>query len=368
MKLLSFIIPAAAALLPQQNKYLEPVIPKDDTDDETIYQDASAEHSLLLRKFDDSERFLKFAAHSSHSSHKSHSSHRSHSSGTTNKHYSHTSHTSGSYDSGTTSSSTTSSSTKSSTTTNNSAESTVTKKLTLSGSLPADNYSVDNYANISCKSEGFSSGTVFYLYQYRDGKTETSYTYASAISASNMKVSYLNYNTTYKFQVKVEESGKSYWSNVVTIKTGDDPFKYDTKSLPVSISELNTIIEKTIKSIENTIELPENAKILVADFTSNEVKNSLGRETAISVKRALKSLKKYELISVSDEHARQMKVDSGTPDYLSAIQYGTSSSSEYVIYGEILESDQDQFTVKIKVIDVWERNILTEKESFIPKK
>ncbi len=351
MKLLTFIIPAAAALLPQQNNYLEPIIPQQDKDDETVYQDATVEHSLLLRKFDDSERFLRFAAHSSH---KSHSSHRSHSSGTTNKHYSHTSHTSGSYGG--------------ETATNNSTQSTVTKKLTLSGSLPANNYSVDNYANISCKSEGFPSGTVFYLYQYRNGKTETSYTYASADSASNMKVSYLNYNTTYKFQVKVEDSGKTYWSNVVTIKTGDDPFLYDTKSLPVSISELNNVIEKTVKSIENTVELPENAKILVADFTSTELKNSLGRETSISVKRALKALKKYELISVSDEHARQMKVDSGTPDYLSAIQYGTSSSSEYVFYGEILESDQEQFKIKIKVIDVYERNILTEKETFIPKK
>ena len=351
MKLLTFIIPAAAALLPQQNNYLEPIIPQQDKDDETVYQDATVEHSLLLRKFDDSERFLRFAAHSSH---KSHSSHRSHSSGTTNKHYSHTSHTSGSYGGGTA--------------TNNSTQSTVTKKLTLSGSLPANNYSVDNYANISCKSEGFPSGTVFYLYQYRNGKTETSYTYASADSASNMKVSYLNYNTTYKFQVKVEDSGKTYWSNVVTIKTGDDPFLYDTKSLPVSISELNNVIEKTVKSIENTVELPENAKILVADFTSTELKNSLGRETSISVKRALKALKKYELISVSDEHARQMKVDSGTPDYLSAIQYGTSSSSEYVFYGEILEFDQEQFKIKIKVIDVYERNILTEKETFIPKK
>lgn len=356
MKLLSFILPAAAALLPQQNNYLEPIIPQQDKDDETVYQDASIEHSLLLRKFDDSERFLRFAAHSSH---KSHSSHRSHSSGTTNKHYSHTSHTSGSYGSGTTSSY------KSA---NNSAEPSVTKKLTLSGSLPADNYSVDNYVNISCKSDGFSSGTVFYLYQYRNGKTEASYTYASATSASNMKVSYLNYNTTYKFQVKVEDSGKSYWSNVVTIKTGDDPFLYDTKSLPVSISELNNVIEKTVKSIENTVELPENAKILVADFTSTELKNSLGRETSISVKRALKALKKYELISVSDELARQMKVDSGTPDYLSAIQYGTSSSSEYVFYGEILEFNQEMFKIKIKVINVRERNILTEKEAFIPKK
>lgn len=365
MKLLTFIIPAAAALLPQQNNYLEPIIPQQDKDDETVYQDATVEHSLLLRKFDDSERFLRFAAHSSH---KSHSSHRSHSSGTTNKHYSHTSHTSGSYDSGTTSSSTTSNSTKSSTTTNKPAESTVVKKLTLSGSLPVENYTVDNYAILSCKSEGFSSGTVFYLYKYKDGKTLGSYTYASAVSASNMEMHNLNYNTTYKFQVRVEDSGKTYWSNVVMIKTGDDPFKYDSKSLPVSTNELNTIIEKTVKAIENTVDLPENAKVLVADFTSTEVKNSLGRETAVSVKRALNSLKKYELISASDELTRQMKVDSGTPDYLSAIQYGTSSSSEYVFYGEILEFNQEMFKIKIKVINVRERNILTEKEAFIPKK
>ena len=364
MKLLSFVIPAAAALLPQQNQYIKPDYnptekPKDD---ESVYQDFSDEHALLLRKFEDSERFLRFAAHSSH---KSHSSHRSHSSGTTSKHYSHTSHTSGT---GTTSGSTTSGSSKSTSTTTSSNESTVTKKLTLSGSLPKDNYTVDNYADFSCKTEGFSTGAVFYLYQYLDGKTDNSYTYASTISASNMKVSNLKYNTTYKFQVKASDSGKTYWSNVVTLKTGDDPFKYDTKSLPVAVSDLNKVVEEVVLSIEDTIELPENTSIFVSDFTSKELKNSLGRETASAVRKALKSLKKYELATASDETDRQMKVESGTPNYLNAIQYGMESSAQYVFYGEILESESDQYKIKIKVIDIWARNILTEKEAFVPKK
>ena len=49
--------------------------------DKEITSDESADHSIVLRQFSDSERFLQFVKHSSHSSHRSHSSHSSHTSG-----------------------------------------------------------------------------------------------------------------------------------------------------------------------------------------------------------------------------------------------------------------------------------------------
>ena len=53
-----------------------------------ITSDESADHSIVLRQFSDSERFLQFVKHSSHSSHRSHSSHSSHKSGSHSSHYS----------------------------------------------------------------------------------------------------------------------------------------------------------------------------------------------------------------------------------------------------------------------------------------
>ena len=61
--------------------------------DEEITSDESDSQDIVLRRFNDSERFLRFAGHSSHRSHSSHESHSSHQSG---NHYSHSSHTSSS--------------------------------------------------------------------------------------------------------------------------------------------------------------------------------------------------------------------------------------------------------------------------------
>lgn len=54
-------------------------------DDEEITSDESGHHNSILRRFFDSERFLRFAKHSSHRSHSSHSSHKS---GSHSSHYS----------------------------------------------------------------------------------------------------------------------------------------------------------------------------------------------------------------------------------------------------------------------------------------
>ncbi len=358
MKILPFVIPAAAALLPQQNKYIKPEIPEQKKDEEPIYQDATEEHAILLRKYDDSERFLRFAGHSSHKSHSSHRSHSSHSSHSSGKHNSHTSHTSGSYGTGTTASST-----KSATTSTTPKETTVAKKITLGGSIPSNNYSVENYANLNWKLEGFTSKAEIYIYQ--DNKQIFNF---HGTSTTETKASNLKYNSTIKYQVKVEESGKSYWSNVVTLKTGEDPFKYDKKDLPFDVTELDKEMKKIANSIEDTIELPETTTLFISDFISTSQKNELGREAAISLRKAYKGLNKYKVLAVTDDLDKKMKVAKGTPDYHSAVEYGANVSADYVVYGEIGLLGTDQYKIKIKVINILEQNILTEKETLIPKK
>lgn len=358
MKILPFVIPAAAALLPQQNKYIVPEIPEQKKDEEPIYQDATEEHAILLRKYDDSERFLRFAGHSSHKSHSSHRSHSSHSSHSSGKHYSHTSHTSGSYGTGTTSSST-----KSTTTSTTPKETTVAKKITLGGTIVAYSNTAEIYANLNWKLEGFTSKAEIYIYQ--DNKQIFNF---HGTSTTETKASNLKYNATIKYQVKVEESGKSYWSNVVTLKTGEDPFKYDKKDLPFDVVELDKEMKKVVSSIEDTIVLSENATLFIADLSSTSQKNELGRETALSLRKAYKGLNKYKVLAVTDELDKKMKVAKGTPDYHSAVEYGANVSADYVVYGEIGFSGTEQYKIKIKVINILEQNILTEKEAFVSKK
>ena len=348
MKVLSFTIPVAAALLPQQTKYIEPTIPQQKNDDESIYQDATEEHAILLRKYEDSERFLRFAAHSSH---KSHSSHRSHSSGSSNKHSSHTSHSSGSYGTG----STTTNSTKS---TNN----TTTIKRNIFFTVSAS-YSADNYINLIWRLDGFSESSKIYIYQ--DGKEIRNY---NGLSTTTYKIENVKYLTTYKFQIKVIDSGKTYWSDIQTATTGSDPYNYDKNSLPVSISELNKTSKKIVNSILDTIELPSDASIFISDFTSPVSYNTLGRETASSIRNAFKSLTKNKIIIASDELNKQMRKENGTKDYLSAIDYGLMASADYVCYGEIIKTKDDIYTIKVKIINISDTNILTEKEDFIPVK
>ncbi len=95
MKLSKLLIPFLAIVLPTvhfQEKLSEERRSgnRSNEPEHEISNDSSEKQGIILRKFSDSERFLRFAKHSSHSSHKSHSSH------TSGSHYSHTSHTSGS--------------------------------------------------------------------------------------------------------------------------------------------------------------------------------------------------------------------------------------------------------------------------------
>lgn len=60
---------------------------KSKSKEENISNTDSKSNDLLLRAYNDSERFLRFAKHTSHSSHRSHTSHKS---------GQHTSHSSGS--------------------------------------------------------------------------------------------------------------------------------------------------------------------------------------------------------------------------------------------------------------------------------
>ena len=101
MKFPKFLIPFLAVVLPTvhfahndivENKTDSRTSPKHD---EEIITDESQTQGIILKAFDDSERFLQFVKHSSHSSHRSHSSHSSHSSHQSGKHNSHTSHYSG---------------------------------------------------------------------------------------------------------------------------------------------------------------------------------------------------------------------------------------------------------------------------------
>lgn len=99
MKFPKVILPFLAVVLPtvhfandnlQKN---QTNINNPDRHDEEVTADESDTQNIILRRFDDSERFLRFSSHSSHRSHSSHSSHKSHQSG---NHNSHSSHTSGS--------------------------------------------------------------------------------------------------------------------------------------------------------------------------------------------------------------------------------------------------------------------------------
>ena len=350
MKIITFTIPVAAALLPQQTKYIEPQSPQQKNDEETIYQDGTEEHALLLRKYEDAERFLRFAAHSSH---KSHTSHRSHSSGTTSKHNSHTSHYSGSYG-------TSSSDSKSNSSKTNSTTTTIKRNIYFNAST-LNNVDID--INLIWRLDGFSDSSKIYIYQ--DGKEILNFT---GLSTTTSKIENVKYLTTYKFQMKVIDSGKTYWSDVQSLKTGDNPFNYDKNSLPFSVTELDKITKKLISSIIDTIEFPADAKIFVSDFTSPDYYNSIGRETAFSIKKAFKNLTKMKILNASDDVEKLMKKEKGTQDYISAINFGNLLTADYVCYGEIVKKNAAGYSINVKLISVSDINILTEKEDFIPVK
>lgn len=98
MKFPKILIPFLAVVLPSVH-FTNNDLPKtriniktQDGHDEKITTDESDTQGVILRQFDDSERFLRFAGHSSHRSHSSHSSHKSHSSHQSGNHNSHSSH------------------------------------------------------------------------------------------------------------------------------------------------------------------------------------------------------------------------------------------------------------------------------------
>ncbi len=104
MKFPKVLIPFLAVVLPTVH-FANNELPKTRTNiktpdrhDEEITSDESDSQEVVLRRFNDSERFLRFAGHSSHRSHSSHKSHSSHQSGNHNSHSSHYSSSSGSSD------------------------------------------------------------------------------------------------------------------------------------------------------------------------------------------------------------------------------------------------------------------------------
>lgn len=93
MKFLKFLVPFFAVIIPVSHKITTNLADDERTDFKsnayTAIENVNNEEQLVLRRFENSSRLLRFAKHSSHSSHESHSSHSSHQSGE------HSSHSSG---------------------------------------------------------------------------------------------------------------------------------------------------------------------------------------------------------------------------------------------------------------------------------
>lgn len=93
MKFIKFLVPFLAVIIPVSHKVSSNPVSEERSNlkspTDTTIENVNNEEQLVLRRFEDSSRFLRFAKHSSHSSHKSHSSHSSHQSG------GHSSHSSG---------------------------------------------------------------------------------------------------------------------------------------------------------------------------------------------------------------------------------------------------------------------------------
>ena len=93
MKFPKFLIPFLAVVLPTIHfTHNEPDIKvskkSSSNREEEIAVDESEIQGIILRLYDDSDRFLRFAKHTSHRSHSSHKSHSSHRSGNHTSHYS----------------------------------------------------------------------------------------------------------------------------------------------------------------------------------------------------------------------------------------------------------------------------------------
>jgi hypothetical protein len=87
MRFIKYLLPFLAIVIPTTHHYTnQPPAVHDDK--ETKITSTAQNEQIILHRFSDSERFLRFANHSSHSSHSSHESHSSHTSGSHTSHYS----------------------------------------------------------------------------------------------------------------------------------------------------------------------------------------------------------------------------------------------------------------------------------------
>lgn len=201
MSFAQFILPIIASILPNEQKYLDQDIIKQSKhdDNQSIEYDNSGEHQTVLRKYDDSSRFLQFVKHSSHRSHKSHSSHSS----GTSSHRSHSSHSSGTSSGGTYSGAHGGTSTTKTTTTP-----TVTVKVTLSSGTPTI-----TEIPLSWTTTGLTSSEIQSVDIYQNEKL------IKNVSSSSYTVASLTQNTTYTYYIKVKTSTNVYTSNTITVKT-----------------------------------------------------------------------------------------------------------------------------------------------------
>lgn len=365
MKLIPFIIPAIASLLPRQDNNYEVAEPIQNNSDgnEVVQQENVAERKTILRKFDDSHRFLQFARHSSHSSHRSHSSHSSHSSGSSSKHRSHSSHSSGSgtkhysHTSGSSNNVYEERSTNSTTTKKNTTESRAPISLTLKVNLMSD-----TSVSLTCDFNGLlRSNESVDIYQ--NGKIIKTLPMSGF---DKYEIENLKYSTSYTYYVVF---GKKHKSNVVTIKTKADPYLYNKNNIGINIPELKKATGKLVSSITNTIEPQEKVKIFVADFYSMEIYNAKGRETTSLLEAAFASDKHYEVKKLSSIEKDKMTRSDGCKNYTEAIAWGKEANATIVCYGTVEKKEgENKYKITAKVIDIAEENILTIKESVVSAK
>ena len=365
MKIIPFIIPAIASLLPRQDNYYEVAEPIQNNSDgnEVVQQENVAERKTILRKFDDSHRFLQFARHSSHSSHRSHSSHSSHSSGSSSKHRSHSSHSSGSgtkhysHTSGSSNNVYEERSTNSTTTKNTTTESSTPISLTLKVNVISD-----TSVSLTCDYHGFLiSNESVEIYQ--NGKVIKT---LSLSRLDNYEIEGLKHSTSYTYYVVFRKKHKS---NVVTIKTKADPYLYNKNNIGINIPELKKATATLVSSITDTIEPKEKFKIFVADFYSAETYNAKGRETTSMFEAAFGSDRHYEVKKLSAKTKDKMMRSGGCKNYTEAIAWGKEANATIVCYGTVEKKEgENKYKITAKVIDIAEENILTIKESVVSAK
>ncbi|MBR1722658.1 MAG: hypothetical protein IJ727_09305, partial [Treponema sp.] len=164
-------------------------------------------------------------------------------------------------------------------------------------------------------------------------------------------------------------SGKTYTSNIVTVRTLSDPYSYDRNEIGINLSELEKNSAILVSSIENTVELSKTTQILIVDFYSDESINSKGREVANSLTTAFRNSNKCTIVSLPSNDKETMKKSGGIKDYKQACSYGKQFSANYVCYGTIEKISQEKkYKVNLKMIDVKEENIVTVKEMYVSSK